>query len=350
MAIKGTSLAQATVHGGLKNKIPSVSTISAAALAGTLKKTTVSAAKAAAKTATKKVVQSSVKKQTKTATKKTTTKKDTKTTTVTTKAAASTDIVKWSDGISFYVKPNSVKGVKDIKIKASVDTEDKENGGEKYTVKKNTGALEISMTAILNAMLGVDVESSAKAILKAARKGSTGYFYIAGKKLFTAKFMMTDAEAQNVMLTGDGRWTSCEVNMTLKQCSKYDGSTSTPSKPKTGGGGGGYKYSCTVYYSGSSGAISSVVGYSNISRDDAKKKAWAKVPSNAQWASESKPQATNQTPKTTKTPSDVNKSLNTTNSAKNQSKKVLNDSKRTGGSALGATTGALALKRVNMVK
>ena len=52
----------------------------------------------------------------------------------------------------------------------------------------------------------------------------------------------------------------------------------------------------TVYYSGSSGAVSSVTGYSNVSKEDARKKAWAKVPGNAQWASETPKQATNQTP------------------------------------------------------
>ena len=41
--------------------------------------------------------------------------------------------------------------------------------------------------------------------------------------------------------------------------------------------------------------MQSVTGYSNVSKEDARKKAWAKVPSNAQWASETKSQATNQT-------------------------------------------------------
>ena len=231
--------------GGKTKKLPAVSTIAAGVAVGAVKgAASVIAAKQAAKLVTKKVVTTTQKKATPVVTIKTTTQKKTTTTTTTTaKTTASTDIVKWSGGggIAFFVKPKSVKGVKDINIKASVDTEDKENGGEKYTVKKNAGGLEITMTAVLNAMLGVNVESCAKAILEAARKGSSGYFYIAGKKLFTANFMMTDAEAQNVTLTGDGKWVSCEVTMTLKQCSKYDGTTtpatpsapSTPSKPTT---------------------------------------------------------------------------------------------------------------------
>lgn len=333
MATVGTSFQQATIHGGLTKKIPTVSTISAGVITGVVKKaTTVTQAKQSAQLLTKKATTTTKKKTTTTTTKKTTTKKKTTTTTtVTAKTTASTDIVKWSGGggINFFVKPKKVMGVKDINIKASVDTEDKENGGEKYTVKKNKGGLEITMTAVLNAMLGVNVEGSAKAILQAARKGDTGYFYIAGKKLFTAKFMMTDANAKNVELTGDGRWVCCEVEMTLKQCSKYDGTT-TSSKPQ-GSNKSGYKYSVTVYWSGSSGAIQSVVGYSNVSRDDARKKAWAKVPGNAQWASETKKQATNQTPQGTKTPQS---SVNDTNNAKDQSKKVLKDSSRNSGQTI----------------
>ena len=99
----------------------------------------------------------------------------------------------------------------------------------------------------------------------------------------------------------------------------------------------------TVYYSGSSGAVSSVTGYSNVSKEDARKKAWAKVPGNAQWASETPKQATNQTPaKTTTTTvtttvtnavktavntvkNVVSNVLNTLSAAKQQSNKVTQD-------------------------
>ena len=56
------------------------------------------------------------------------------------------------------------------------------------------------------------------------------------------------------------------------------------------------KYSVTVYYSGSSGAVQSVSYTSTISITDARKKAYAKVPKTALWASETKKQATNQNP------------------------------------------------------
>lgn len=311
------------------SKIPDVTTIS-------------TGAEQIAATATQKYV-------TKTTTKKTTTTaKNKKTTTTTAKKKTSTtkasaDIVKWSGGggISFYVKPKKIKGVKDINIKASADTEEKANGGEKYTSRKNKGGLEISMTAILNSTLGIDVEAAAKAMLEAARKGDTGYFYVAGKKLFTPKFMMTDANAKDVLLTGTGKWASCTVDITLKQSSKYNGSTAASSNKKSGSK---YKYSVTVYYSGSSGAISSVTGYSNTSREAAKKAAWAKVPKTAQWASETKSQASNQT-----TGRVINNatSIATTNNAKTQSKKILQDSYRgtpgSGNNSKGGTGKVVAL-------
>ena len=55
-------------------------------------------------------------------------------------------------------------------------------------------------------------------------------------------------------------------------------------------------YTARVYYSGSSGATSSVTATSTVSYNDALRKAYAKVPKNAQSASTKKNQATNQSP------------------------------------------------------
>ena len=152
------------------------------------------------------------------------------------------DIVSWSGhgGINFFVKPTQVKGVTEIQIKASAETEDQEIDGEKYVIRKSAGSFEITMKAILNSMLGVNVEEETMKILEAARNGDDGYFYIAGKKLLTPMFMMTEANAEEVLLTGNGSWASCTVTMTLKQCSKYDGTTwSTAAAEDDSGGGGG---------------------------------------------------------------------------------------------------------------
>lgn len=248
-------------------------------------------------------------------------------------AASSGDLIRWSGagGLSFFVKPDKIHAMKEITITASPETEDKENGDEKVTSLKKKGKIKVTMTGILMAALGADVENMAMHAIDAARKGETGYLYLAGKKMFTPSFMMTKADAKNIHFGTDGKWIQCELSMELSQCSKYDGTTST------GGGGSGYKYSCTVYYSGSSGAVSSVTGYSNVSKEDARKKAWAKVPSNAQWASETPKQATNQTGGT----SSGTKATDTISKAKQQSQQVYNNSKRNqGGTTGGGLPGA----------
>lgn len=235
-------------------------------------------------------------------------------------AASSGDLIRWSGagGLSFFVKPDKIHAMKEITITASPETEDKENGDEKVTSLKKKGKIKVTMTGILMAALGADVENMAMHAIDAARKGETGYLYLAGKKMFTPSFMMTKADAKNIRFGVDGKWIQCELSMELSQCSKYDGATDT------GGGGNGYKFSCTVYYSGSSGAISSVWAGSNVSKDDARKKAWAKVPKNAQWASETKKQATNQTGGA----SNGTKATDTISKAKQQSQNVYNNSKR----------------------
>ena len=56
--------------------------------------------------------------------------------------ADTADLVNWSGqkGVSFYLKSKEIRGVKDINISASLDTEDNEADSEKYTKKKNAGS------------------------------------------------------------------------------------------------------------------------------------------------------------------------------------------------------------------
>ena len=221
-------------------------------------------------------------------------------------------LLEWN-GHKFYVTPTKVVGYKSLQITASCETEDETNGGNKYVKKKNDGGYEVKFTAILDKRLGVsDVRAMAMHLAEDARTGAKSYVYNNGSKLFTPQMMGTGATVKNIVTAPNGTWISAEVDMTLKQCSKGDGS-STPDTPTSGSG---YKFSVTVYYSGSSGAVSSVTGYSNVSKDDARKKAWAKVPSNAQWASETKSQASNQTQGRTDAKNNANQ---TTESAKDAS-------------------------------
>ena len=164
------------------------------------------------------------------------------------------ELIQWGGhgGISFFVSPGEIRAFKDLTIAVSAETEDKTNGGEKYTSKKNSGGYKITLTAILNAALGVDVQGMALAITESARLGEQGYFYINGAKLFPSSFMSTDASIGSVTMTGDGKWTYAEVSWTLKQCGKYDDGASGGT---SGGGGSGG--------SGSGGSGSKVVKTGN---------------------------------------------------------------------------------------
>ena len=193
--------------------------------------------------------------------------------------ADTVDLVNWSGqkGVSFYLKSKEIRGVKDINISASLDTEDNEADSEKYTKKKNAGSYQITLTAVLNAALGVNVKEVAIAMTEAARQGKSGYFYMSTKKLFPSQFMATDAKITNLRLTRKGKWSYAEVEFTLKQCSKYDGtpgtSSSSSSSSSSGGGGGGgttkeYKVQIpgmsvvTVKATSVQGAITQAVGSS----------------------------------------------------------------------------------------
>lgn len=229
--------------------------------------------------------------------------KNTKTTTTTPAAVASssgssennsTILIQWHD-VQFYANASQVRGLTDLTISSSIETEDKENGGTKYVSKKNSKGYEISMKALFDARLGIkDVKKEAMALAEYGATGQTGYMYAKGEKLVTPILMMTSAKVSNIRMTPNGVWISAEVQITLKTCSKLDGTTNNNNNNNSNGNG--YKYGCTVYYSGSSGAVSSVWAGSNVSKEDARKKAWAKVPKTAQWASETKKQATNQSP------------------------------------------------------
>lgn len=151
------------------------------------------------------------------------------------------ELVRWSGGggLSFFIKNNEIRGVKELSIQASAETEDTTNGGEKYAKKKNSGSYKINLTAVLNAALGVDVQELALRITECARTGETGYFYTGGSKLLPSMFMAADAKISNLQMTPSGQWRYCEVSWELKQASKYDGTNGTVSGNTGGSGDGG---------------------------------------------------------------------------------------------------------------
>ena len=218
------------------------------------------------------------------------------------------EIGRWG-GQKFEVKSGHVQGFTGLSIKGSSETEDKESGSEKYVSRKNGKPTEIGLTVHLNALTGCkNVRDTAMWFVNQARAGKKDYFYIKDGKLVPCQVMLTEASVKEIEMTNKGDWIMCDVQLTLKQCTKWDGTTGGGGGSSGGGGGGssggnggGKVYTATVYYSASSGAVQSVTRTSTISYDDALKKAYAAVPGNAQWASTNPQQATNQTPTSTKT-------------------------------------------------
>ena len=143
-------------------------------------------------------------------------------------AGTSIDLIRWRDFV-FHANAKEIRGVNGITITASTETEDKTNNGETYVARKNAGATEISLTAILNAYLGIDVKAEAVKMLEAAQSSQTGYFYAGNEKLVPYQFMLIKANTKNVQLSPNGTWIHAEIEMTMKQCTKYDGTTNSAS-------------------------------------------------------------------------------------------------------------------------
>lgn len=146
-------------------------------------------------------------------------------------------IVKWND-IAFSLGGSSLLGIEGIGITGSCETEDSTVDGEKFVKRKNGKPYEIEMTALLDARLGIDVQSMATKMTEAARCSASGYFYTGSAKLFPCSFMMISAAIGEIILNPNGQWISCEVKLKLKQSTKFNGSTTSTASSSSSGSGG----------------------------------------------------------------------------------------------------------------
>ena len=140
------------------------------------------------------------------------------------------EIAKWSTH-TFVVSPKLIQGFTNLSIKGGSTTEDKESNGQSYVSRKSGSALQISMTAVLNALTGAgDVKAEAMSFVNEARAGVSDYLYIGAGKVATQRLMLTDAIAEEIVIAPNGIWISCNVKLTFKEA-----------KATGGGGGGGSK-------------------------------------------------------------------------------------------------------------
>ena len=123
------------------------------------------------------------------------------------------------------------------KVKGSSELKDKKNTSQGTVARKGANPTEVSFTIVLNAFTGSGVRDTALKLVDQARSGKTDYFYVGNKKLVSCKLMLTEATVKEPTITQGGKWTSAEVMVTMKQCSKggsSSGSSSSSSKKSSG--------------------------------------------------------------------------------------------------------------------
>lgn len=149
------------------------------------------------------------------------------------------EIGRWG-GYKFEVESGYVLGFTGLSVKGSSETEDKTSSSQKYVSRKNGKPTEITLTVHLNALTGCEnVRDAAMGLVDAARTGKKDYFYIKNSKLVTCQVMLTEAQVKEIKMTNGGDWIMCDVQLTLKQCSKMDGTTGGSSSGSGGSSGGG---------------------------------------------------------------------------------------------------------------
>ena len=152
------------------------------------------------------------------------------------------EVGSWN-GHAFTVSPNLIRSFTGLTIRGSSETEDKTGDGQKYVARKNSNPAEVSLTAELSALTGCDVQNEALQFVDEARAGAQNYFYLSGKKLIPCQLMLTEASVSETQIAPGGKWISCKVKLTMKQCAKYDGTSSGSGGSSSASGSSGSKKS-----------------------------------------------------------------------------------------------------------
>ncbi|MBQ7214313.1 MAG: hypothetical protein IJS25_07265 [Bacteroidales bacterium] len=135
------------------------------------------------------------------------------------------ELGRWN-GHQFIVSPNVIRGITGLTIKGSCETGDKKSSKKEYVSRKNGKPTEVSITVNLNHMLGCNVRDEAVAFIREATDGKSDYFYVGSKKLVSCKLMLVDAQVKETNIGNGGVWLKADVQLTMKQCSKYGESSS----------------------------------------------------------------------------------------------------------------------------
>ena len=148
----------------------------------------------------------------------------------------------------FYIKKKSMIGVKDFGVTVSNETETKStNSKENYTSIKNSNPFEVTVTGIFSRILGLkDVRATAWKLMDIVRTGKKFYVYLGAEKVAAPLMVGTNAKTNKIEIGPDKKMNYCEVQLTLKQCEKWEGGTAGTIEKNddsdgydSGGSGGG---------------------------------------------------------------------------------------------------------------
>lgn len=140
------------------------------------------------------------------------------------------EIGRWNGHI-FEVSHKKIKTFSEFNISKEAEIEDKDSGGQKYSLLKSKKPTGVQMTIILNAYLGCDVRDEAMAILDDV--GKKDYMYIGNQKLISSQMMLRKAMIDKVEMAPGGQWIRAEVQIDLSQSGKE-----SDFAKKSGGGRG----------------------------------------------------------------------------------------------------------------
>lgn len=146
------------------------------------------------------------------------------------------EIGRWNGHI-FEVGPDVIRGFTGLTIKGSSETKDSTSGKEKYISRKNSKPTEVTITVQLNRSMGCEVRDEAIALVEEAYNGKSDYFYVGDYKLVPCQLMLVEAQVKDTVIINGATWQSASVQLSMKQCSKFD--TAAGSSSGSGGGGGG---------------------------------------------------------------------------------------------------------------
>ena len=156
-------------------------------------------------------------------------------------------IVEWREK-SFAIEPSQMTAVKDFTLKRSVKTQEHTDDGKIYKNRENAEAGVITLSASINARLGVDVNVEIQDWLAKTVDGGRGLLLVGGVDYLGDEVMLTNCDITKVQMQGN-IITQCDIKLSFTSSKEKpappaasSSSKKKSSKKKTSGGSGDELY------------------------------------------------------------------------------------------------------------